>query len=101
MTVFPLVSAGVMPQISLDNDIHSIWPIVPGAALSMLFIGSTYFTESISNAKYPAYAFYKQRVAMFLPTTTIVMGIWLAIRGKKAEVNRIVYGKGKASGKKE
>ncbi|GAA1852647.1 DUF1295 domain-containing protein [Microbacterium koreense] len=35
--------------------------------LTLLFIGSTIFTESISASKYPAYADYKRRTSMLVP----------------------------------
>jgi steroid 5-alpha reductase family enzyme len=35
--------------------------------LSLLFIGSTIFTESITAAKYPAYANYRRTTSMLVP----------------------------------
>lgn len=43
------------------------WTIVGAALLSVLFIGSTIFTESISSAKYPAYTDYQRRTSMLVP----------------------------------
>jgi steroid 5-alpha reductase family enzyme len=43
------------------------WTIVGAALLSLLFIGSTVFTESISAAKYPAYGDYQRRTSMLVP----------------------------------
>ncbi|MFT4210689.1 MAG: DUF1295 domain-containing protein [Microbacterium sp.] len=43
------------------------WSIVGAALLSALFIGSTVFTESISAAKYPAYAEYRRTTSMLVP----------------------------------
>ena len=37
------------------------WTIVGAALLTLLFIGSTIFTESITASKYPAYAEYQRR----------------------------------------
>ena len=43
-------------------------PTVVGAALlTLLFIGSTVFTESISAAKYPGYAAYRRTTSMLVP----------------------------------
>ena len=48
---------------------RSLWqPTVVGAVLlTLLFVGSTIFTESISAAKYPAYADYRRRTSMIVP----------------------------------
>ncbi len=53
-------------------------PLLPGAGaassgivgpllLSILFVGSTIFTESISTSKYPAYREYKRKVSAIIP----------------------------------
>lgn len=43
------------------------WTIIGAILLSILFIGSTIFTESISSGKYPAYAEYKRTTSMIVP----------------------------------
>ncbi|MCK6067462.1 MULTISPECIES: DUF1295 domain-containing protein [Microbacterium] len=43
------------------------WTIVGPTLLTVLFIGSTIFTESISASKYPAYADYQRRTSMLVP----------------------------------
>ncbi|KAA9159393.1 DUF1295 domain-containing protein [Microbacterium lushaniae] len=43
------------------------WTILGPALLTVLFIGSTIFTESISASKYPAYADYQRRTSMLIP----------------------------------
>ncbi|GAA3643902.1 DUF1295 domain-containing protein [Microbacterium awajiense] len=43
------------------------WTILGAALLTLLFIGSTIFTESISAAKYPAYADYQRTTSMLIP----------------------------------
>lgn len=43
------------------------WTIAGAALLTLLFIGSTIFTESISSSKYPAYADYKRTTSMLVP----------------------------------
>ena len=43
-------------------------PTIVGAILlTLLFVGSTVFTESISAAKYPAYAQYQRTTSMLVP----------------------------------
>ncbi|TQJ31369.1 DUF1295 domain-containing protein [Microbacterium sp. SLBN-146] len=43
------------------------WTIAGAILLTILFIGSTIFTESISSSKYPAYAEYKRTTSMLVP----------------------------------
>ncbi|MDW4571538.1 DUF1295 domain-containing protein [Microbacterium sp. M3] len=43
------------------------WTIAGPALLTVLFIGSTVFTESISAAKYPAYRQYQRSTSMLVP----------------------------------
>jgi len=43
------------------------WTILGAALLTVLFIGSTIFTESISASKYPAYAEYRRTTSMLVP----------------------------------
>ncbi|MFD4959013.1 DUF1295 domain-containing protein [Microbacterium sp. NPDC058389] len=43
------------------------WTIVGAVLLSVLFLGSTIFTESISSAKYPAYRDYQRATSMLVP----------------------------------
>ncbi|MFX9135346.1 hypothetical protein ABTN61_20140, partial [Acinetobacter baumannii] len=43
------------------------WSIIGAALLTVLFIGSTVFTESITSEKYPAYADYRRRTSMLVP----------------------------------
>jgi steroid 5-alpha reductase family enzyme len=49
------------------------WTIVGAALLTVLFIGSTIFTESITSSKYPAYAEYQRTTSMLVP--------WMPRRG--------------------
>ncbi|KAF7317025.1 hypothetical protein HMN09_00437000 [Mycena chlorophos] len=69
---------------------------LPSIALSALFFSSTLYTEAITASKYPAYKAYQSRVGMFNPLDTVVKGLRLALFGKRAEVERIVWGKGKS-----
>lgn len=43
------------------------WTIIGAVLLSLLFVGSTKFTESITASKYPAYAGYQHRTSMLIP----------------------------------
>ncbi|AWB87034.1 DUF1295 domain-containing protein [Mycetocola zhujimingii] len=43
------------------------WTIIGPVLLTLLFIGSTIFTESISASKYPAYADYRRSTSMLIP----------------------------------
>ena len=43
------------------------WTIAGAALLTLLFIGSTVFTESITASKYPAYAEYQRTTSMLVP----------------------------------
>ena len=44
-----------------------VWTVVGAALLTVLFIGSTMFTESITRGKYPEYAEYQSRVSPIVP----------------------------------
>lgn len=43
------------------------WTIIGAALLTLLFVGSTQFTEWISASKYPAYADYKKTTSRIVP----------------------------------
>ena len=43
------------------------WTVLGAFLLSLLFVGSTIFTESISASKYPAYAEYRARTSPIVP----------------------------------
>jgi steroid 5-alpha reductase family enzyme len=43
------------------------WTVIGAALLTVLFIGSTVFTESITASKYPAYAEYQRTTSMIVP----------------------------------
>lgn len=47
-----------------------IWTISGPALLTLLFVGSTRFTESITRGRYPHYAEYQQRVSAVIPWFT-------------------------------
>ncbi len=43
------------------------WTVAGPVLLTLLFIGSTIFTESITTSKYPEYAEYKKRTSALVP----------------------------------
>ena len=43
------------------------WTIAGAVLLTLLFIGSTVFTESISRSKYPEYDGYRARTSAIVP----------------------------------
>ncbi|KAF8512239.1 DUF1295-domain-containing protein [Gautieria morchelliformis] len=92
MTLFPVLGAAQLPKLS-TADFTPLWPLAPALALSVLFISSTIFTESISAAKYPEYSAYQSRVGMFWPANTVLKGAWLTIMGRKDDVDRMVWGR--------
>ncbi|CAE6471531.1 unnamed protein product, partial [Rhizoctonia solani] len=90
--LFPILAAISPFEAATDPDvITALWPLVPPLALSVLFISSTLFTESISRGKYPEYEAYQARVGMFSPTDTLWKGLWLRARGQLDKVNEAVY----------
>ncbi|OJX62068.1 MAG: hypothetical protein BGO95_00005 [Micrococcales bacterium 73-13] len=44
-----------------------VWTVAGAAVLTILFVGSTIFTESITRSKYPEYADYQARVSPVIP----------------------------------
>jgi steroid 5-alpha reductase family enzyme len=54
---FGAIAAGTVVQ----------WTIIGPILLTLLFVGSTRFTESISLSRYPEYADYQRRVSMTIP----------------------------------
>jgi steroid 5-alpha reductase family enzyme len=43
------------------------WTVVGAVLLTLLFVGSTKFTESITKSRYPEYADYQRRVSAVVP----------------------------------
>ncbi|KAJ7721748.1 DUF1295-domain-containing protein [Mycena maculata] len=67
-------------------------PLTPALALSALFFSSTLYTEAITASKYAGYATYQRRVGMFSPVETLLKGFFLALRGKKGPVDKVLWG---------
>jgi len=65
--------------------------ILAPIGMSMLFEGSTRFTEWISVRKYPAYRTYQRRVAMFWFPLTIFLAGWHAFTGEKQAIDAKVW----------
>jgi hypothetical protein len=80
-------------------DFALLWDLAPSFVYCSVFQGSTQLTlaESIASGKYPGYKAYQQRVSMFAPWLTLVLGFTLQLEGKKEEIDRIVYGNGEAA----
>jgi steroid 5-alpha reductase family enzyme len=83
ITAFPILSPDspfVATLSSFSSGGRDLWvhlgcQILPAVSLCLLFWASTNFTESITASKYPAYKAYQKRVAMFSPTSTLLLRI--------------------------
>jgi len=78
---------------------ESHYHIGPALCLSLLFFSSTRYTESISTGKYPAYKVYRERVGMFGGLMTLLKALWLTWKGRKAEVDTLLWGSGEKAKK--
>ncbi|KAI9512970.1 DUF1295-domain-containing protein [Russula earlei] len=101
INLIPLLSLRDAPPLvpahesTLADALRALVPLSPSLALCLLFVSSTRFTESISESKYPrGYAAYRARVAMFVPPLTPVWSALLSLRGKKGDVDDLVWGPG-------
>jgi steroid 5-alpha reductase family enzyme len=101
LNLIPLLSLPEVPPLvpahesTLADALHVLVPLAPSLALCLLFVSSTYFTESISANKYPrGYAAYRSRVAIFVPILTPVWGVLLGLMGQRGEVEGLVWGLG-------
>jgi len=91
MTFFPILGATHLPK-TVTTVMTAFWPLLPAISLSLLFISSTMFTESISASKYPEYAAYQARVGMFWPIGTFFKGMYLGLNGQGESIERSVWG---------
>lgn len=88
-----LFSKSTYTSIAAFRDVYSsLEPIWPGIVISMLFLGSTAFTEWITKRKYKTYAAYQDRVGMFSPTGTILKAWYLQATGQKEAVEALIWG---------
>jgi len=88
MTLFPLLTN---PHLA-NNLVDMLRVLSPSLVLSLLFVASTLFTESISASRYPSYKLYQKRVGMFWPMHTLIKVIWLRFTGKK-EIDQLLWSK--------
>ncbi|KAK0223070.1 hypothetical protein IW262DRAFT_1364276 [Armillaria fumosa] len=86
--------ATTTPVADILRAVLPFWPILPAISLSLLFLASTRYTEQITKSKYPSYAFYQKRVAMFGFIKTMEMSLYYRLRGgeKKKEIERALWG---------
>ncbi|PVG03184.1 hypothetical protein CPB86DRAFT_695896 [Serendipita vermifera] len=93
-----ILSSSTYSSLSTFSAVYApLEPLLPGIALSLLFLGSTAFTEWITRRKYPAaYKAYQQRVGMFSPVTTLMRGWYWQATGQREEIDKIIWGSGKA-----
>ena len=106
INLIPLVAPeypGYEPPLplGLKTPFASLFPILPALVICSLFFSSTLFSESISASKYPGYKAYQQRVSMFVPFLTPVWGLVLQLRGKKAQVDEMLFGQDPSKGGKD
>jgi len=92
LSLFPLFAPDAPPFPSPPFTFSQFLPLAPAITQCSLFFSSTQFTESITSGKYPAYAAYQRRVAMFIPIFTPLWGLLLLVTGEKEKVDKLVYG---------
>jgi hypothetical protein len=79
---------------ALLTHLTTFAPLLPALSLSLLFLSSTIYTESITLSKYPkAYHAYRERVGMFGSAKTWQKGLELGWTGRKTEVEELIWGK--------
>ncbi|KAJ8488110.1 hypothetical protein ONZ45_g14071 [Pleurotus djamor] len=94
-TAFPDTLSLPALQSSLLTVLQTLSPLLPAVALSILFVSSTIYTESITASKYPkAYRAYQERVGMFGFFKTLEKGFLLGLKDpkRKAELEALVWG---------
>ncbi|KAG7562956.1 hypothetical protein FFLO_01646 [Filobasidium floriforme] len=89
--LFPLLSAsfgsvGAGLTVGEKRGMVLPSPIIPAIAYSCLFIASTWFTESITAPKYPAYKSYQALVGQFAPQVTVFKGIISLLLGTRTRL---------------
>ncbi|KAH8924394.1 DUF1295-domain-containing protein [Atractiella rhizophila] len=70
------------------------WAVYGPLSMTVLFFGSTMFTEWISAKKYPNYRLYRERIAMFDYFTTIWKeGLWMLLdNAERKRNNQVLFG---------
>jgi len=94
INLFPILASSYTRLDRNQFGFVPLWDLVPSFVYCSVFLGSTPLTEGITSGKYPGYKAYQQRVSMFVPWLTPIWGFILQLRGKKEEIDRIVYGDG-------
>ncbi|KZT57640.1 DUF1295-domain-containing protein [Calocera cornea HHB12733] len=91
--LFPLIGAQSARQPLATGVPYPITPILPSLCLSILFVASTAYTESITLGKYrEGYKAYQQRVGKFSPSYTVMKSLWLQATGRRTRVESLVWG---------
>ena len=94
--MFPILASSYTKPERHPLGFAPFWDLAPALVYCSVFLGSTPLTEGITAGKYPGYKAYQQRVSMFVPWLTPVWGFILQLKGKKVEIDTIVYGNGEA-----
>ncbi|KAK0204655.1 hypothetical protein DFS33DRAFT_1321850 [Desarmillaria ectypa] len=89
--IYPYLTT--MPVKEVLRAASPFWPLLPAASLSLLFIASTRYTEQITKSKYPSYALYQKRIAMFGFIKTIEMSLYYRLRGgeRKKKIEQALW----------
>ncbi|EJU04771.1 DUF1295-domain-containing protein [Dacryopinax primogenitus] len=91
--LFPLLGSPTARPLLPSTIPYPLTPILPSLCLSLLFVASTAYTESITLSRYPeAYKAYQARVGKFSPGYTVMKWFWLGVTGKRERVERLVWG---------
>lgn len=94
ISLFPILASPYTRFVESPFDSTLLWDLAPSLVYCSIFMGSTPLTEGITSGKYPGYKAYQQRVSTFFPPLTPLWGFILQLKGKKEEIDRIVYGDG-------
>ncbi|KAG8979762.1 hypothetical protein FRB93_009802 [Tulasnella sp. JGI-2019a] len=81
-----------LSALATHPDTTPFWHMGPAIALSSLFIASSLFTEYVTEGKYPTYKFYRRRVGMFSPISTLWSAVYLNLMGQKHKVDGAIWG---------
>ncbi|GHJ89330.1 hypothetical protein NliqN6_5732 [Naganishia liquefaciens] len=92
-SLFPLLS-GRPSELTKARWMVLMNPLYTALAMSMLFVSSTWFTESLSSAKYPEYRDYQTLVGEFAVQSTIWKGVWARLTGLRPRLVEVVWGQG-------